>query len=162
MNYIKLLKAADNKELIKALNSALADEYLAAYQYLAPIGLAVGAERVNVEEEFKKHYEEELEHAEKLKARIIQLGGVPLLSPNDWLTQTTCGYTTPTDMATKTLASENYQSELKAIEVYNNLVALCQDLNDVVTLDIVKEILADEIEHAQDLKDFVDDMTRVM
>lgn len=153
MKYTKVIKAQETT-IVNALKSALADEYLAAYQYLAPIGLAVGDERVNVEDEFQKHYEEELEHAEKLKKRIIQLDATPLMSPEEWYEKTSCGYTTPIDYNTITLVEENLDSELKAIEVYNHLVKLCQEQNDVVTLDIVKEILADEIEHAQDLKDF--------
>ena len=157
----KLLKAADyeqNANLIQALNSALADEYLAAYQYLAPIGLAVGKERANVEAEFDKHYHEELEHASKMKQRIIQLGGTPLLSPEEWFSNTSCGYTRPNDFNTGVLVQQNLEAEMKAIDVYNNLVALCQELNDQITLDIVKEILADEEEHKQDLTDFKADM----
>lgn len=155
----KLLKASDIT-LIELLNSALADEYLAANQYLAPIGLCEGKERPSVESEFENHYKDELDHAEKLKTRIIQLGGIPLMNPAEWFTHTRCGYTTPTNFDTKVLAEQNLQAEIKAIDVYNNLVAVCQEINDVVTLDVVKEILADEIEHKQDLEDFIKDMEK--
>ena len=51
-------KGSDVQATIQMLNKALADEYLAANQYLAPIGLAVGKLRPEIEEEFQKHYEE--------------------------------------------------------------------------------------------------------
>ena len=61
-NVIKNLeqKGVDIQATIQMLNKALADEYLAANQYLAPVGLAVGKLRPEVEAEFQKHYEEKI------------------------------------------------------------------------------------------------------
>ena len=41
------------------------------------------------------HANEELAHADMLALRIIQLGGVPLLTPEDWYKNTHCGYDAP-------------------------------------------------------------------
>ena len=115
-NVIKKLEGLgiNIQDLIKMLNSAYADELLAWAQYNAPIGSCVGKERVNIEAEFKKHAEEELKHAQMLKDRIIQLGGIPLQSPEEWYTYTNCGYTKPTDYNTKVLVVQNLEAERKA------------------------------------------------
>lgn len=159
-NVIKNLqeKGIDINATIDMLNRALADEYLAANQYLAPVGLAVGKLRPEVEEEFQKHYEEELKHAQMLKDRIIQLGGIPLQSPEEWYAKTNCGYTKPTDYNTKVLVAQNLESERKAENVYIGIMNACKEVDDMVTYKIARNILIDEEEHEQDLEDFLNDM----
>ena len=145
-------------DLIKMLNSAYADELLAWAQYNAPIGSCVGKERVDIEAEFKKHAEEELKHAEMLKERIIQLGGIPLQSPEEWYAHTNCGYTKPTDYNTKILVTQNLEAERKAEDVYLAIMKACKEVDDMVTYKIARNILIDEEEHEQDLEDFLNDM----
>lgn len=159
-NVIKNLqeKGIDVHATIQMLNKALADEYLAWFQYTAPIGSCVGKERVNIEAEFQKHAEEELKHAEMLKERIIQLGGIPLQSPEEWYAHTNCGYTKPTDYNTKILVAQNLESERKAEDVYLAIMKACKEAGDMVTYKIARNILVDEEEHEQDLEDFLDDM----
>lgn len=159
-NVIKNLqeKGIDVQATVKMLNKALADEYLAAHQYLAPIGLAVGKLRPEVEEEFQKHYEEELKHAQMLKERIIKLGGIPLQSPEEWYAHTNCGYTKPTDYNTQILVTQNLESERKAEDVYEAICKACKDAGDLITFHISRKILEDEQEHEQDLEDFLNDM----
>lgn len=159
-NVIKNLeqKGVDVQATIQMLNKALADEYLAANQYLAPIGLAVGKLRPEVEEEFQKHYEEELKHAEMLKERIIKLGGIPLQSPEEWYAHTNCGYTKPTDYNTQVLVTQNLEAERKAEDVYEAICKACKDAGDLITFHISRKILEDEQEHEQDLEDFLNDM----
>lgn len=159
-NVIKNLqeKGIDVQATIQMLNKALADEYLAANQYLAPIGCCIGKERVNIEEEFQKHYEEELKHAQMLKERIIKLGGIPLQSPEEWYAHTNCGYTKPTDYNTQILVTQNLESERKAEDVYEAICKACKDAGDLITFHISRKILEDEQEHEQDLEDFLNDM----
>lgn len=159
-NVIKNLqeKGIDVQATIQMLNKALADEYLAWYQYLAPIGSCAGKERVNIEAEFQKHAEEELKHAEMLKERIIQLGGIPLQSPEEWYAHTNCGYIKPTDYNTKVLVTQNLESERKAEDVYGAIMKACKEAGDMVTYKIARNILIDEEEHEQDLEDFLNDM----
>lgn len=159
-NVIKNLqeKGIDINATVDMLNRALADEYLAANQYLAPVGLAVGKLRPEVEEEFQKHYEEELKHAQMLKDRIIKLGGIPLQSPEEWYAKTNCGYTKPTDYNTKVLVAQNLEAERKAEDVYDAICKACKEAGDLVTFHIARKILEDEQEHEQDLEDFLNDM----
>ena len=159
-NVIKNLqeKGIDVQATIQMLNKALADEYLAWFQYTAPTGLACGKLRPEVEAEFQKHAEEELKHVEMLKERIIQLGGIPLQSPEEWYAHTNCGYIKPTDYNTKVLVTQNLESERKAEDVYLAIMKACKEAGDIVTYKIARNILVDEEEHEQDLEDFLNDM----
>ena len=70
----------DVNELIEELNKALADEWLAYYQYWIGAKVAKGPMRGAVVAELEEHATEELEHAGMLVERILQLGGTPILS----------------------------------------------------------------------------------
>lgn len=65
----------DVKELLQQLNEALAEEWLAYYQYWVGARVMEGPMRSEVEPELLLHATEELSHAELVAARIIQLGG---------------------------------------------------------------------------------------
>ena len=71
-------------ELLKAMNKALADEWLAYYQYWVGSKVAVGRMRGIIAGELEEHANEELKHANMLTERILQLGGTPILNPEQW------------------------------------------------------------------------------
>jgi len=151
----------DIEELVKLLNKALADEWLAYYQYWVGSRVAVGRMRGIVASELEEHAKEELEHAEKLAERIIQLGGTPLINPQQWRKEANCGYDEPSDPNTRKLVAQNIKGEQCAIEVYQNLHKMVQD-KDAITAHLVLEILEDEVEHEEDLEAILADMkTRV-
>lgn len=147
----------DVNELIKELNKALADEWLAYYQYWIGARVAVGQMRNAVVEELEEHAQEELEHAEMLVERILQLGGTPLLDPADWYKETNCKYEIPSDPKVKVLLEQNIRGEQCAIEVYNKLVNMTRDV-DPITYNMVLEILEDEVEHEEDLEALLEDI----
>jgi bacterioferritin len=144
-------------QLIELLNKAYADEWLAYYQYWVGAKVAVGRMRGIVAGELEEHAQEELKHAQMLTERILILGGSPLLTPEDLLKETNCGYDAPVDPQTKTLLEQNIKGEQCAIATYNNLLEFVKD-KDPVTYHIVLEILEDEIEHEEDLEAILQDM----
>lgn len=156
-----MIKNLENKDLVTLLQSALAEEYLQWYQYTVVIPFAVGQDRVNIVEAFKEHAKDELEdHAAWLIERINQLDGVPTLvdEPSKWNLCAVHKYITPKppyDVCT--LLEQNIQSEKGAIETYTALEAVTRH-NDIVTNRKVKEILADEQEHLQNLIDLYKDI----
>ncbi len=75
----------DVDELLNILNQAFADEWLAHYQYWLGAKIVKGPMKDAVASELLLHATEELAHADMLALRIIQLGGTPLLSPEEWL-----------------------------------------------------------------------------
>lgn len=147
----------DVKELLKLLNKAFADEWLAYYQYWTGAKVAKGLMREPVVAELEQHAQDELKHAGMLTARMIQLGGAPLLEPQDWYKETNCGYDKPVDPNTKKLLEQNIKGEQCAIEVYKKLAEFVKD-KDSITYNMALEILTDEIEHEEDLEAIVDDM----
>ncbi len=151
------LVGKDVDELIELLNKALADEWLAYYQYWMGAKVAAGPMRGAVTAELEEHATEELEHALMLVERILQLGGTPLLSPNDWFEMTNCGYETPEDPYVGVLLEQNIAGEQCAIEVYQELMDFTKDM-DPVTYEMALQIMTDEIEHEEDLQALQEDM----
>ncbi len=146
----------DVKKLIDLLNKAYADEWLAYYQYWVGAKVAGGRMRGIVVSELEEHAKEELGHAEKLTERIITLGGSPLLSPQDLLKQTNCGYDTPSDPDVKKLLEQNIKGEQCAIATYSKLLEFVKD-KDPITYKMVLDILEDEVKHEEDLESILQD-----
>jgi bacterioferritin len=69
-----------------------------------------------VASELLLHTTEELAHADMLALRIIQLGGTPLISPEEWFTKTHCGYESPTDPFVKQILAQYIKGEQCATE----------------------------------------------
>ncbi|MBN2345612.1 MAG: ferritin [Candidatus Aminicenantes bacterium] len=145
-------------ELIKMLNKAYADEWLAYYQYWVGAKVAVGRMRGIIAGELEEHATEELKHAVMLTERIITLGGTPLLTPQDLLKESGCGYDAPSDPDTKKLVQQNIKGEQCAIMTYKKILDYVAG-KDPITYHIVLEILEDEIEHEEDLEAILADMT---
>lgn len=147
----------DVSKLVELLNKAFADEWLAYYQYWVGAKVAKGPMRGQVVTELEEHAGDELRHAGMLTERIIQLGGTPILKPEDWYKMTNCGYDTPEDPHTRALLEQNIKGEQCAIDVYKNLLETVKD-KDPVTYNMVLEILEDEVEHEEDLQAILEDM----
>ena len=147
----------DVNELLKLLNKAFADEWLAYYQYWIGAKVVNGPMRASVVTELQEHATEELLHAQMLSDRILQLGGTPILNPQDWYKQTNCGYEAPkNDFFVKEILEQNIKGEQCAIEVYQNILDFV-NTKDYVTYNIALQILEDEIEHEEDLETILND-----
>ncbi|MEF8847572.1 MAG: ferritin-like domain-containing protein [Candidatus Thermoplasmatota archaeon] len=144
-------------EIIDLLNKALADEWLAYYQYWIGAKVVVGPMKGEIEAELIEHANDELRHADMLVERIMQLGGDPLLEPNNWYEKTNCGYEAPKDPDVWKILDQNIKGEQCAIDVYNDLLKKTMQL-DPVTYQIILEILRDEEEHEEDLEGIVEDL----
>ena len=147
----------DVEELVKMLNKALADEWLAYYQYWVGARIAAGRMRGLVAEELEEHATEELEHADLLVERISQLGGTPLTHPSQWLENTNCAYEEPTNPSTLELLKQNIRGEQCAISVYQKIYEFVAG-KDPITERLVVKILEDEVEHEEDLEAILEDM----
>ena len=147
----------DKGKLIKLLNQAFADEWLAYYQYWVGAKVIKGPMRGAVASELNEHATEELKHAEMLSERVIQLGGSPILKPEDWYKLSNCGYDTPENPAVKVILEQNIKGEQCAIGVYQKLLETVKD-KDPITYHLVLEILEDEVEHEADLQALAEDL----
>jgi bacterioferritin len=151
------LVGKDVDKLIDMLNKALADEWLAYYQYWIGAKVAAGPMRGAVTMELEEHATEELNHALQLVDRILELGGTPLLSPESWYDETNCGYETPEDPYVEALLEQNIKGEQCAIEVYKELADFTKDI-DPLTYGMVLQIMKEEIMHEEDLQALEEDI----
>jgi bacterioferritin len=147
----------DIDELLKLLNKAFADEWLAHYQYWLGAKVAMGPMKNAVIAELIQHAADEMRHADMLTNRIIQLGGTPILTPAEWLKESNCGYDAPANTHVRTLLEQNIKGEQCAIGVYTSLLNLTKD-KDHVTYNVVLQILQDEVEHEEDLQGLQEDL----
>jgi bacterioferritin len=131
----KEIIGTDLNTLINDLNKALADEWLAYYQYWIGSKLVKGPMSKAVMAELVEHATEELEHADMLTNRILQLDGTPILKPEDWYKMTNCGYAEPKDFHVKAILKQNIDGERCAIEVYKKLLDTLKD-KDTITYHI--------------------------
>lgn len=144
-------------KIVEALNRAYASEWLAYYQYWIGAKLIKGPMKDAVAAELNLHATEELAHATLVAGRIIQLGGTPVTHPKDWLTLSPCAYDAPDDPFVEKLLEQNIAGEQCAISVYKEIVDLTKD-EDPVTHNIALGILAQEVEHEEDLQGLKEDL----
>lgn len=158
---VEILKSKLNVEkLVSVLNEALAEEWLAYYQYWIAALMVTGSLRTGVQAEFEEHANEEKEHADMLAKRIIELEGTPVLDPQKFSELARCKYAVPTDFDVVALLKQNVDSERCAIMRYQEIATMTNGL-DFTTCDIAKYILAQEEEHEQDLQDYLDDIEQM-
>ena len=144
----------DIDTLINELNKALADEWLAYYQYWMGAKV-VNTSSMQVVSELEEHAQEELRHANMLVERILQLDGTPILDPKDWFEKTNCGYNVPDNFDVKVILKQNIEGEQCAIKTYKNILDMVRGKDDI-TYQIVLEIFKDEIKHEDDLENLLE------
>ena len=153
-----IIKGIEVEELIKLLNRAYADEWLAYYQYYIEEKVVKGIMKDAAIAELNQHAQDELRHADMVAQRILQLGGTPLLNPKEWFVHTNCGYEEPKDFNVVAILEDAIKGEQCAIKTYSDIIEVTRN-KDIVTYDIVSQILADEVEHEEDLVALQEDIS---
>ncbi len=155
------ISKVDHEELLKILNTAFAEEWLAYYQYWIGAQVAKGPMRSTIVAEFLKHANEELSHAQLLSDRIIQLGGTLVIDPADWQKHALCKYEAPADEFIVAILEQNLDAERCAISRYQQICEMTGG-KDFETFHMSRHILQDELEHEQDIEDFMEDIKTAM
>ncbi len=158
------INEAEGSKIIDAMKNALKEELNAWYGYVIVKEWLTGTDRKDIEKFYEDTAKDELEdHAYWLMKRINQLGGTIediSMSPNSWETANH-KYIAPTwskdNIDIKKSLEDNITNEEGAIETYEELVKMTEDV-DPSSNSKLKEILADEQEHLQELKDFLQDI----
>lgn len=153
-------KSLDVEKLIGMLNEALSEEWLAYYQYWIGAAMVQGPMRPSVQKELEIHAKEELEHANMLVERIIQLEGMPVLSPEEWTKLARCKYYPPTDPFIVSILNDNLSGERCAIARYQEIADYTFG-KDHETYKIATQILTDELEHEQEIEDWLSDINDI-
>ena len=149
----KEIAEVDVEKLIAELNKAFADEWLAYYQYWICAEIVEGPAARAIEGELKRIASEELEHAEELATRIMQLGGRPLKNFREVLDKTGCGYQDPPEdpRDVKYILKISIDGERCAIAAYSEILKMVHG-KDPVTFQVIRHILEEEVEHEDTLE----------
>lgn len=154
------IASVDVDKLLGMLNAALSEEWLAYYQYWIGARLMEGPMRSEVEPELLLHANQELNHAVLVVNRIIQLGGTPVINPNQWSKLARCPYDEPSDPYIQVILEQNLKGERCAIERYQEIAAFTNG-KDHSTYQMAVQILNEELEHEHDIEDWIADLERM-
>lgn len=139
--------------IVKLLNDALATELVCVLRYKRHHFTASGVSSAKIAEEFLVHASEESAHADRIARRIVQLGGEPDFSPDTLLQRSHADYDASNDL--QAMVRVNLIAERIAVEAYRQMIVLIGD-KDPTTRRLLEDILADEEEHADELKDWLE------
>ena len=152
--------SVDVGELLNMLNAALSEEWLAYYQYWIGARLMEGPMRSEVEPELLLHSTQELNHAVLVVNRIIQLGGTPVINPSSWTSLARCTYDEPSDPYIEVILEQNLKGERCAIQRYQEIADFTNG-RDHATHQMAVTILNEELEHENDIEDWLNDISRM-
>ncbi len=147
--------AADRDNVLRMLNEALATELVCVLRYKRHYFMAQGIHAAPVAAEFLEHANEEMSHADLIAKRIVELCGEPNFSPDGLAARSHAEYVEGDSL--KSMITENLVAERIAIESYREMIAYLGD-EDPTTERMLKEILASEEEHADDLASLLQNM----
>lgn len=147
--------AAERDAVVKMLNEALATEIVCVLRYKRHYFMASGIHAASVAAEFLEHANVEMQHADSLAKRIVELGGEPNFSPEGLASRSHAEYVEGSSL--KDMIKEDLVAERIAIESYREMIGYLGD-TDPTTQRMLKEILATEEEHAEDLASLMQGM----
>lgn len=148
---------ADRERVIAVLNEVLATETVCYLRYKNHYHMATGMHGAAVAAEFLEHANDELSHADMVAARITQLGGTPNLNPDGLHTRSHAQYAEGNTL--EEMIREDLVAERIAIETYNEIVRWL-GTDDVTTRRMIEDILAVEEEHADDMMNLLQRLSK--
>lgn len=146
--------AADKDRLIEILNDVVATEVVCFLRYSQHAIAATGIDRAQVAAEFREHAGEEMQHGLLAADRISQLGGDPDFDPASLVARAHTEYITVDDADLDRMLKENLVAERIVITTYQEIIRWIGN-DDPTTRRLMESILAEEEEHADDLKDLL-------
>jgi bacterioferritin len=142
--------SADRDMVLKLLNDAMATELVCMLRYRRHHFMARGIHSKGVADEFLVHANQELEHADQLATRIVQLGGEPDFNADSLRARSHAEYVECESL--EEMIKENLVAERIAIDSYRDMIQYLADA-DPTTRRLLEGILAVEEEHADELAD---------
>lgn len=147
--------AADRGQVIRVLNDIVATEIVCVLRYKRHQFTATGLHAPAVAQEFAEHAAEEQQHLEMAAQRIVQLGGEPDLDPSGLPQRSHTEYTPGKTL--REMVEEDLVAERIVIQTYAEMIRWL-DNDDPTTRRIIEQILAQEEEHADDLRSLLEEL----
>jgi len=132
----------DDPKLIDALNRMLAQEHACAIRYATHAAIIAGPYSETVSARLNEIGTDELVHAEKLRDRILALGGTPTME----VSTADLKPASPLD----TIPQVNIAEEQAAIRGYTEVLEGLS-MSNVILFQTIQEIIRDEQEHLEEL-----------
>ncbi|MDF3293053.1 ferritin-like domain-containing protein [Streptomyces silvisoli] len=148
---------ADLERVLRVLNEALATEIVCTLRYKRHYYTASGLLAEPVAAEFLEHANEEQQHADKLAQRIVQLGGEPDFNPDTLTKRSHAEYDASMDLVD--MLREDLVAERVAVASYTEIIQWL-GTGDPTTRRVFEELLAQEEEHADDLRGLLERVPR--
>ena len=145
---------SDVDRIIDVLQQVVATEMVCYLRYTQNATQASGIDRAQVSAQFMEQAGEELEHFHMATERISQLGGTPDLDPQTIASRAHTQYSVPASTDLQGMLKENLIAERIVIEIYTEMARWIGDA-DPTTRRMIEHILAEEEEHADELKDLM-------
>ena len=145
----------DRETALKILNEALATEIVCVLRYKRHYYMAAGIHATGVAEEFLEHATAEQRHADQIAERITQLGGEPDLNPGNLVGRSHSEYVEGKGLIE--MIREDLVAERIVIESYSEIVRFLGN-DDPSTRRLMEEILAEEEDHANDLRTLLESL----
>lgn len=133
---------ADNKQIVEKLNQILEMEISGVVRYLHYALMVTGPNRIPIVKWFHEQANEAYQHASTIGEKITALGGHPSLKVSSVPE-------TKTHRALEIL-KESLQFETAAIEMYKQLLPLCDD--NIALEELVREMIKLETEHIEEVQ----------
>jgi len=143
---------ADATRVIDVLNEVLATELVCVLRYKRHYFTAQGLHGPTIAAEFLEHANDEQRHADLAAERITQLGGEPDLNPAVLAERSHTEYAPGKDLSD--MIREDLVAERIAIVTYAEIVRWLGDA-DPTTRRLMEQLLAEEEEHADDLRNLL-------
>jgi bacterioferritin len=141
-----------DSRVISTLNSLLADELTAVNQYMVHAEMCESWGYEKLGGVIQKRAIDEMKHAEKLIGRILFLEGIPMVSD---LKKISIGAEVPK------MFTNDHAAEDGAIKSYNAAIALCSEIKDSATRDLLQNILNDEDKHIDGIEEVQDQISQM-
>jgi bacterioferritin len=142
----------DPVQAVRVLNEALATEIVCVLRYRFHYFMATGIHSSAVAKEFLVYAQEEQEHADRIAARIRQLGGKPEMDPAVVAQTSHTEYKEGTSLAD--MLREDLVAERIAVATYREIIKYFGQ-DDPTSRTMLEAILAQEEEHAAELADLL-------
>ena len=142
----------DPVQAVRVLNEALATEIVCVLRYRFHYFMATGIHSSAVAKEFLVYAQEEQEHADRIAARIRQLGGKPEMDPAVVAQSSHTEYKEGTSLAD--MLREDLVAERIAVATYREIVKYFGQ-DDPTSRTMLEAILTQEEEHAAELADLL-------
>ena len=136
-------KKISRKQMVDSLNEDLAREYQAIIAYVIYSQTMKGAEYNHIAQELEKHAGEELAHAIQIANQIDYFNGKPVNKPKE----------VKVSDKPKEMLRFDLENERQTLINYRQRIRQADAMGEFALGEVLREIIAQEQEHLQDLAD---------